>query len=107
MRISDFLQTPFISYDDKNMIYIKVADWDMCNPYSVDITVDSKTVYSGKIFAQELSAMIPCYDSERVATVQITPFEDTAVEREFVLSPVKHWEIPLLYSSPITPTTYI
>ncbi len=99
MRISDFLQTPFISYDDKNMIYIKVADWDMCNPYSVDITVDSKTVYSIKIFAQELSAMIPCYDSERVATVQITPFEDTAVEREFVLSPVKHWEIPLLYSS--------
>ena len=99
MRISDFLQTPFISYDDKNMIYIQVADWDMCNPYEVNIFVDGDTVYSEKVFAPEFSAMIPCYGKEYLSLVRITPFEDNPVEREFLIVPQKHWEIPLLYSS--------
>lgn len=99
MRISSFLQTPFISYDDKNMVYIKVADWDMCNPYEVNIFAKGQSVYSAKIFASEFSAMLPCYEKECVITIQITPFEDTAVECEFKITPPKHWEIPLLYSS--------
>ena len=99
MRISSFLQTPFISYDDKNMVYIRVADWDMCNPYDVNIFVDGESVFNGKIFASEFSAMIPCYDEERVSTVRITPFEDVPIENEYEIVPQKHWEIPLLYSS--------
>ena len=99
MRISDFLQTPFISHDDKNMIYIQVADWDMCNPYEVNIFVDGVAIFSERVFAPELSAMIPCYDKECVATVRVTPFEDTPVECEYTIVPQKHWEIPLLYSS--------
>ena len=99
MRISDFLQTPFISYDDKNMIYIQVADWDMCNPYEVNIFVDNEMIYSEKVFAPKFSAMIPCYDKEITAVVRITPFEDTPIESEFKIVPQKHWEIPLLYSS--------
>ena len=99
MRISGFLQTPFISYDDKNMVYIQVSDWDMCNPYLVNIFVGGDTVYSEKVFAAEFSAMIPCYDKEQISTVCITPFEDTPIESEFVITPPKHWEIPLLYSS--------
>lgn len=99
MRISSYLQTPFISYDDKNMVYINVADWDMCNPYGVEIFVDNETVYLGRIFAAEFSAMIPCYEKEKTALIRITPFEDTPLEMEVILAPQKHWEIPLLYSS--------
>ncbi len=99
MRISRFLQTPFISYEDKNMIYIEVAEWDMCNPYEVNIFVDGELVFGEKIFASSFSAMIPCYDEERIATVSITPFEDTPVDKDFLVVPQKHWEIPLLYSS--------
>ena len=43
--------------------------------------------------------MNPCYNEERLATVCITPFEDTPVDKEFLVVPQKHWEIPLLYSS--------
>ena len=99
MRISNFLQTPFISYDDKNMIYIQVADWDMCNPYEVKIFLGGEVIYSGKVFAPEFSAMIPCYEKECAATVRITPFEDNPIEGDFLVVPQKHWEIPLLYSS--------
>ena len=99
MRISRFLQTPFISYDDKNMIYIQVADWDMCNPYEVNIFVDGEAVFNKKVFAAEFSAMLPCYDEKCVSVVRITPFEDNPTESEFVIVPQKHWEIPLLYSS--------
>ena len=99
MRISRFLQTPFISYEDKNMLYFEVADWDMCNPYEVNIFIDKEAVFGGKIFAASFSAMIPCYNEERLATVCITPFEDTPVDKEFLVVPQKHWEIPLLYSS--------
>ena len=99
MRISDFLQTPFISYDDKNMIYIDVADWDMCNPYEVNIIINEETVYCEKIFAPKFSCMIPCYNEEQIAIVRITPFEDTPIEVEFKIVPQKHWKIPLLYSS--------
>ena len=99
MRISGFLQTPFISYDDKNMVYIRVEDWDMCNPYQVDIFVNGENVYTKRIFAPELSAMIPCFECECVATVRLTPFEDLPVEREFKIKPDSKWQIPLLYSS--------
>lgn len=99
MRISRFLQTPFISYEDKNMIYIEVADWDMCNPYDVKIYIDGEIEYNEKIFASNFSAMIPCFNEERIVTICITPFEDTTVEKEILVVPQKHWEIPLLYSS--------
>ena len=81
------------------MLYFEVADWDMCNPYEVNIFIDGEAVFGGKIFAASFSAMIPCYNEERLATVCITPFEDTPVDKEFLVVPQKHWEIPLLYSS--------
>ncbi len=99
MRIASFLQTPFISYENKNMIYIKVEDWDFCNPYEVSIFVDQEQVYAEKIFAPELSAMVPCYEKERVLVVRLTPFEDLPIESEYLIAPPKHWKIPLLYSS--------
>ena len=99
MRISSFLQTPFVSHDDKNMIYISVADWDMCNPYEVNIYIQGEAVFSEKIFAAEFSALVPACQKETVAVVSITPFEDTPIESEFLITPPKHWEIPLLYSS--------
>ena len=89
MRIFSFLQTPFISYDDKNMVYISVADWDMCNPYEAKVFVGGELVFSKQVFAPEFSAMIPCYDKECVATVSITPFEDTPTQREFTIVPSK------------------
>ncbi len=99
MRVSSFLQTPFVSYEDKNMLYIKVEDWDFCNPYGVEIFVDGESVYSERVFAPELSAMIPCYQKECVLVVRLTPFEDLPTESEHYITPPRHWKIPLLYSS--------
>ena len=99
MRVSSFLQTPFVSYEDKNMVYITVEDWDFCNPYRVDIFVDEEIVYSERIFAPELSAMIPSYENQRLCVVRVTPFEDLPNESEYTIDPVKHFQIPLLYSS--------
>ena len=99
MRISRFLQTPFISHDDKNMIYIEVEDWDLCNHYEVEISIDEKPVCKQKIFAGEFSVMIPCYHESCVCNVRLTPFEDLPVEKEFSITPPKHWQIPILYSS--------
>ena len=99
MRIASFLQTPFISYEDKNMLYISVADWDFCNPYQVDIFVDDSHVCSEKIFAPELSLMIPCIEKESNLTIRLTPFEDLPTEAEYTVFPPKKWKIPFLYSS--------
>ncbi|MBQ8146707.1 MAG: hypothetical protein IJ039_07970 [Clostridia bacterium] len=99
MRVSSFLQTPFISYDDKNLIYIKVQDWDMCNPYGVEIFIGGEKIYGERVFAAELSCMIPCYKAECVARVRLTPFEELPIEQEFTVKPPRNWQIPLLYSS--------
>ena len=99
MRISKFMQTPFISYDDKNMAYVTVEDWDACNPFDVIVSVDGESVYQEKVFAKEFSVMIPCFDTECIAELTITPFEDLPVSKQFNLSVPKKWEIPLLYSS--------
>ena len=99
MRISSFLQTPFISHEDKNMLYVSVEDWDFCNPYEVDIFVGGERVYSKRIFAPEFSAMIPCCERTCACLVRLTPFEDLPIENEYTLTPPKHWRVPLLYSS--------
>lgn len=99
MRISSVLQTPFISHEDENMLYIRVADWDMCNPYLAEIFAGGELICEKRVFASEFSAMIPCYNKECVAIIRITPFEDTPFEYEFVITPQRHWKIPLLYSS--------
>lgn len=99
MRISKFLQTPFISYENKNMIYIAVQDWDFCNPYQVDIFVCGERVYTEKVFAPEFFAMIPCYENECVCVVMLTPFEDLPIQGEYSVSVPKRLQIPLLYSS--------
>lgn len=52
MRISEFTETPFISYDDKVLIRIRVADWDHCNPFQVIITSDGNEIYSGQMFKE-------------------------------------------------------
>ena len=99
MRITNFTQTPFISYDDQNMVYIDVADWDMCNPFRVRIEIDGETVYDKKFFVANFSVMLPCYEEKRTCTVKIVPFEDLPIQKRFPLYPPKRWQIPLMYSS--------
>lgn len=99
MRIRYFVQTPFISHNDQNLIYVGVEDWDRCNSFDVQLTVEGKTVYSQRIFAPDFSFLMPCYEINKNSILRITPFEDTPVEAEFEITPPKHWRIPLLYSS--------
>ena len=47
MRIAAFIQTPFITHDDKNQIRIQVADWDFCNPFRVTIASRDQVLYDG------------------------------------------------------------
>lgn len=60
MRIATFTQTPFVSHDDKNMVYIRVEDWDMCNPYEIQLFLDDQLVCEQRVFAPFVSLLIPC-----------------------------------------------
>ena len=48
MRIEEFRQTPFVSHEDKNLIYIRVGDWDLCNAYVVQAILGRETVCEKK-----------------------------------------------------------
>lgn len=99
MRIKKITQTPFISYEDNNMLYIEVADWDGCNPFGVELSMNGTVVYQTSIFFHKLSVMVPCCSEKTECTITLTPFEDLPVEKTFTLLPAKKWKIPLLYSS--------
>ena len=99
MRIAKFTQTPFISYDNKNMVYISVEDWDMCNPYEIQLFLDEQLVCEERVFASAASFLIPCCKRESVCRVIVKPFEDLPVETSFAVMPPKHWQIPIMYSS--------
>lgn len=99
MRIAKFTQTPFISYDDKNMVYISVEDWDMCNPYEIQIFLDEQLVCEERVFAPTSSLLVPCCEQKSVCRVVVKPFEDLPVESAFTVIPPKHWQIPIMYSS--------
>lgn len=99
MRIAEFIQTPFISHDNKNLIYVRVADWDLCNAYRVQVSIKDEPVCSKKVFAPEFSLMLPVYSADEHCFIRITPFEDTPIERCFVLKPQKNWQISLIYSA--------
>lgn len=99
MRIAAFTQTPFVSHEDKNMIYIRVEDWDLCNPYGIRLLLEGRLVCEQSVFAPTISLLIPCCQQESVCRVILTPFEDLPVEATFTITPPKHWQIPLMYSS--------
>ena len=99
MRIEEFRQTPFVSHEDKNLVYARVGDWDLCNAYSVQVVVGQQLLCEKKVFAPEFSLMLPVYREETDCTIRILPFEDMPVEESFVLKPPKHWQISLIYSA--------
>lgn len=99
MRIAEFRQTPFLSHDDQNLVYIKVSDWDLCNAYTVQVTAEGNVLCEKKVFAPEFSLMLPVFPADTVCRIRITPFEDTPIEGDFILKPQKHWQISLIYSA--------
>lgn len=99
MRIGEFTQSPFISYENKNMVYIKTEDWDYCNPFQAEVKINGEIVSKEKIFAAEFSLMLPTYETEEICNIKIIPFEDLPVERNFILKPQKNLTISLIYSS--------
>lgn len=99
MRIAEFKQTPFVSHDDKNMVYIRVEDWDMCNPYEIQLFLDNQLVCEQRVFAPFVSLLIPCREQESECRAVVKPFEDLPVESVFTVTPPKHWQIPIMYSS--------
>lgn len=70
MKIAEFTQTPFVSHDNKNMFYIRVEDWDMCNPYEIQIFLDGQLVCYERIFAPCASLLIPCCEKKTVCRKQ-------------------------------------
>ena len=80
MRIEEFRQTPFVSHEDKNLVYVRVGDWDLCNAYFVQAVVGQQLLCEKKIFAPEFSLMLPVYREETDCTIRILPFEDMPVE---------------------------
>ena len=99
MRIAEFRQTPFVSHEDKNLIYIRVGDWDLCNAYFVQAILNGTPVCEKKVFAPEFSLLLPVCREETACRIRITPFEDTPLEEDFVLTPQKEWKISLIYSA--------
>ena len=99
MRITFFRQTPFITHDGKNMLQVRVADWDYCNPFRVRIAAQGRTLCEGPLFMDHFTLLIPSPEQEMDCTVTLTPFEDAPVVRVFHLHPPKKWRIGLVYSS--------
>jgi len=99
MRIKEFIQTPFISHENKNLINVYIEDWDGCNSYFVEAFLDSKYVFSKKIFAPSFEFLIPLPKNNTECIIRITPFEDTPVKYRYILSKPREWKIPVLYSS--------
>ena len=99
MRIAAFIQTPFITHDDKNQIRIQVADWDFCNPFRVTIASRDQVLYDGRISQIVFNVLVPTPAEECDCTVTLTPFEDSPVIFMYRLRPPKKWRIGLVYSS--------
>ena len=99
MRITFFRQTPFITHDGKNMLQVRVADWDYCNPFRVRIAAQGRTLCEGPLFMDHFTLLIPSPEQEMDCTVTLTPFEDAPAVRVFHLHPPKKWRIGLVYSS--------
>ena len=98
MRISRFLQTPFISYEDKNMLYFEVADWDMCNPYEVNIFIDGEAVFGGKIFAASFSsAVITSGQAGTHSTILVSNSLVRAKESSLRFLPVHTFPVPAFF----------
>lgn len=91
MRIATFTQTPFVSHDDKNMVYIRVEDWDMCNPYEIQLFLNDRLVCKQRVLRRLslYSSLVPNRKSDAVLIIK--PFEDLPVEAAFTLSPPRHW----------------
>lgn len=99
MRIEYFKQTPFISYDEKNLVKVKIGDWDACNPYHVQILVDGREEFSKFISTDTFDALVPVSQKEQVCNVVITPYEDIPVRKTFMIKMPKQWKVSILYSS--------
>lgn len=99
MRITGFTQTPFVSHGDENMVYMSVADWDRCNPFTLTLRAEGKTLLTKKLFAEEFSLMLPRFEKDTPVETEITPFEDLPVRQSFLLRPCRELNISLIYSS--------
>ena len=99
MRIAEFRQTPFVSHEDKNLVYLRVEDWDLCNAYFVRVSLDGTPVCEKKVFAPQVSLLLPACRTQTVCRIRITPFEDTPIEEDFVLLPQPERQVALIYSA--------
>ncbi len=99
MRIVEFIQTPFITHDEKNQIRIKIADWDYCNPFRITISAQGAVLYEASVFQDTFTVLIPTPIKEYDCTVIVAPFEDSPVIYTYRLRPPKRWRIGLVYSS--------
>ena len=61
MKVSHFYQTPFVDYNDKNVILIDVADWDGCNAYELSVYIDNQLIIDKyrKLFRSVPRLLIP------------------------------------------------
>lgn len=99
MKLVEFTQTPFITYDDRVMLRMRVADWDYCNPFGVCVRINGTEAYSGSMFIDHFTVLIPVPDAETECTVTLTPFADMPVISTHRLTVPKHWRVGIVYSS--------
>lgn len=99
MRIISFKQTPFISYEDKNLVQIQIADWDACNPFRVQILINEKEVFSKHYSKESFDVMVPVTEEPKDCLVIVTPFEGIPVYYHYTVALPKQWKVCMLYSA--------
>lgn len=99
MEIISFQQTPFVSYENENLIRVKVGDWDYCNPFEVSVHIEGKTVFQKEIMIDNFDVLLPINGIATKAVVKLTPFEDSPVYYTYILKQPKQWEVALMYSA--------
>ncbi len=99
MKLLSFQQTPFITHEGYQRVRLEVTDWDFCNPFRVRCLIDGQVAADFEHFKNYAVFLLPEQKKDTECLIELTPFEDIPVLNRVTLHPVKHWLIPILYSS--------
>ncbi len=102
MRLEKFEQTVFITHDNKNLVYLKVADRDGCNEWSLSVTIEGNTVIQRTTYPYTENGaklLLPNVEKNTEAVICLEGLLDTPEYFSVILKPVHKKHVHILSSS--------
>ena len=102
MRLGKFEQTVFLTHDNKNLVYLNVADRDGCNEWSLSVTIDGNTVIPRTTYPYTeggAKLLFPNVEEDTEAVICLEGFLDNAEYFSVTLKPVHEKYVHILSSS--------